>query len=217
MNRFLSIACLVLPVWVANAQESDTTSPELPKTVFGIKGGVNVSSLSASINSESRAKPGLALGFYVKVPMSLGGFFRPELYYSNQGQKDNYVFPYGHGGPSIGSTTTSLHYINVPLLLEFGRKVSFQVGPQVGILLKGTEKGTVASVKVDDDLKDVMTKADVALVAGVGFSPGAHFNCGARYNYGISNIYKPADDGNSNNDLPTVQNRVFHFYVAYSF
>ena len=215
MNRVFTVIFFFLTIGIASAQESITQPSELPKTVFGIKAGINISSLSASINSESRAKAGPAVGFYVKTPMGRRSFFRPELYYSNQGQKDNYLYPYG--GPSIGSTTTSMHYINIPLLFELGKKLSFQVGPQIGVLVKGMEKGTVSSVKLDEDLNDVMTTAELSLVVGAGFSAGEHFNCGVRYNHGVSNIYDPDDDQYPGIDPPKVQNRVFHFYVAYSF
>jgi hypothetical protein len=213
MNRIL-VSIFLLTSVVARAQEA-TTPPESPKTVFGIKGGVNISTFSASINSESRAKPGLALGLYVKTAIGRRSFFRPELYYSNQGQKDNYLYPYG--GPSIGTTTTNMHYVNIPLLFEIGKKVSFQFGPQVGFLVKGKETGTIASVQVDEDLKDVMSAIDFSLVVGLGVSLGDHFNSGVRYNHGVTNIYSPDDDSFPGVDPPTVQNRVFHFYIAYSF
>ncbi len=217
MHRFLilTLALFLLNLFSCHAQESVLEPPDDPKTVFGIKGGINISTFSASINSESRAKPGLALGFYLKNQIGPKFYFRPELYYSNQGQKDNYIYPYG--GPSIGSTKTNMHYLNVPILFELGSKMCFQFGGQLGILLAGREKGTVASVKVDEKLNDIMKTADLALVVGVGYSLGRHFNSGARLNYGVTNIYSPDDDSGSNIDFPDVQNRVFHFYVAYSF
>jgi hypothetical protein len=217
MHRFFIISLVLLFVngFFCRAQESVSKSQEFSKVLFGIKGGINISTFSASINSESRAKPGLALGIYLKKQIGTKLFFRPELYYSNQGQKDNYLFPYG--GPSIGTTTTNMHYLNVPLLFELGNKVCFQFGGQLGILLAGVEKGTVASVRVDNKLNDVMTTADFALVVGAGYSLGHHFNGGVRFNYGVSNIYNPDQASGSNIELPKVQNRVLHFYVAYSF
>jgi hypothetical protein len=217
MHRFftISLVLLLVNIFVSRAQEHVSDSQEFSKVLFGIKGGMNISSFSASINSESRAKAGLTLGIYLKKQIGPKLFFRPELYYSNQGQKDNYLFPYG--GPSIGSTTTSMHYLNVPLLFELGNKISFQFGGQLGILLAGTENGTVASVKVDNKLNDVMTKADFALVVGAGYSLNRHFNSGVRFNYGVTNIYSPDKSSGLNVDLPKVHNRVLHFYVAYSF
>jgi hypothetical protein len=214
MCRILAIALtfVFMRILASHAQEPVR---EFPKAVFGIKGGVNVSRFSTSINSESRAKAGLALGIYVKKQIDPKIFFRWELYYSNQGQKDNYLYPYG--GPSIGRTTTSMHYVNTPFLLEFGRNVSFQTGAQVGLLIVGKEKGTIESVKVNNNLKDVMTTADMSLVIGVGISPGEHFNGGIRINYGVTNIYNPETDSSSGVDVPEIHNRTLHCYVAYSF
>jgi hypothetical protein len=217
MNRFSEITFMLLlfTVVVSSAQESPSKPQQLSKLEFGIKGGVNISTFSASINSESRAKAGLALGIYLKKQIGPNFFFRPELYYSNQGQKDNYLYPYG--GPSIGSTTTSMHYLNVPLLFEVGKRLSFHFGGQIGILLSGIEKGTIASVEIDEKLNDIMTTADLSLVVGAGYSLNRHFNGGVRINYGVSNIYSPEQDLGSRIDFPKVHNRVLHLYVAYSF
>jgi Outer membrane protein beta-barrel domain len=214
--RFLIITffLVLINIVVTPAQEA-LKSIEYPKAVFGIKGGVNISTFSASINSETQAKPGMALGIYIRKQISPKLYFRPEMYYSNQGQKDNYLYPYG--GPSIGSTTTSMHYLNIPLLFELGNKVSFQFGGQLGVLLAGTEKGTVASVEIDQKLDDVMSAVDFALVAGVGITFGRNINGGVRVNYGITNILNPEQDANSNIELPNVHNRVLQFYVGYSF
>jgi hypothetical protein len=212
MNRYFGITFILIlvDVFVSTAQEPTLKPQEFPKVVFGIKSGVNISTLSASINSESRAKAGLVLGIYLKKQISPKLFFRPEFCYSNQGQKDNHLYPYG--GPSIGSTESNLHYLNAPLLFELGKKLSLQFGGQIGVLVSGREKGTVASVEVDDKLTDVMTTADFAIVIGAGYSL-KHLNGGVRLNYGITNIYNPEQDS----DTPKVHNRVLSFYIAYSF
>jgi len=124
MYRYFVITLVLLLVnaSVLHGQELEAKSKEFPRASFGLKGGINLSMFSASINSESRAKPGLAVGMYLKKQIGPKFYFRPELYYSNQGQKDNYVYP--TGGPSIGTTTTNMHYLNVPLLFELGNKMS---------------------------------------------------------------------------------------------
>jgi len=212
MNRYFGITFILILVniFVSTAQDSTSNQQEFSKVIFGIKSGVNISTLSASINSESRAKVGLVLGIYLKKQISPTLFFRPELCYSNQGQKENYLYPYG--GPSIGSTKKNLHYLNAPLLFELGEKLSFQFGGQIGLLVAGREKGTVESVKVDNKLNDVMTTADFAIVAGIGYSL-KHLNGGLRLNYGVTNIYNPEQDS----DSPKVHNRVLNLYIAYSF
>jgi hypothetical protein len=216
MKKILSIAALLCLLSSAKAQETNNkeqTLPANPPTVFGFKAGLNASIFSASINSESSFKSGFHFGIYVKTPITYRFFFRPELYYSNQGQKDNYQMP--SSGTSVGKTTTTLQYINIPLLFEQGRKVSFQFGPQIGILAGSREKGTFNNQNVDEDLASVMKGADLSLVLGMGVAPGKHFNFGFRYNYGLTDIYK-ADNDAGVTDFPDIKNRVLHFYVACS-
>lgn len=174
---------------------------------FGLKAGLNLSIFSASVNSESSFKPGLHVGGYMRKPISANFFFRPEIYFSSQGQKDDYQLG---NGTSIGATETTTNYINVPVLFEVGRKVSFQFGPQVGFLLSAREEGTIDNEKVDDDLKEYMKSTDFSGVLGIGVSPGEHFNFGARANIGLTN-FNDTDGGID------VKHRVIHFYVAYSF
>ena len=183
------------------------------KVQFGIKGGMNVSSLSASINSNSEFRSGFNAGFYFKAPIGKNAFFRPEIFYSVQGQKDNYTYS---TGIDAGKTTTTLSYLNIPLLLEFGKKITFQTGMQVGVLLSAGEKGTIGTEPVDDDLKKFMSKVDMSFVVGMGVNLTPRFNLGARYNLGLSDIFQNAYEPYPGLEFPSVKNRVFHFFVGYS-
>lgn len=205
---------ILLNTFISTAQEASVKS-DTSNSLFGIKAGINLSSLSASVNAESRSKFGPTFGIYLKKQVDKNLFIRYELYYSNQGQKVNYLFSYG--GPSIGSTTINLHYLNLPILFEFGKKLSFQFGGQIGLLISGREKGMVSSVEVDEKLNDSMKTGDFSLVVGVAHSMGRHFNSGIRLNYGVSNILSDPEDVNYNIEIPKVMNRVLHFYVAYTF
>ncbi len=183
------------------------------KVQFGIKGGINLSILSAAINSDSQFKSGLNAGFYFKAPIGRNAFFRPEIFYSVQGQKDNYTYS---TGADAGKTTTTLSYLNIPLLLEFGKKITFQTGMQVGVLLSAREKGRIGTEPVDDDLKKIMSKVDMSLALGMGANLTPRFNIGARYNLGLSDIFKNTYEPYPGLVFPSVKNRVFHFFVGYS-
>ena len=91
---------------------------------------------------------------------------------------------------------------------------------EIGFLVNSREKGTISNTKVDDNLKDVMSKADLGLVLGMGFAPVKRFNCGMRLNIGLTDVYI-ADNKNKSNysgiDYPNIANRVIHFYIATSF
>jgi hypothetical protein len=180
---------------------------------FGIKTGFNVSTFSASINSEASSLIGFHIGGFMKAPIHGNLFFRTELFFSSQGQKDNYK--YGSNGPSAGSTVTTVNYLNFPMLLETGKKVTFQAGPQLGILMSGREKGTIGNQPVNDDLKEVMKSTDFSFLLGLGINASAHLHFGARYQLGLSGIF--AKPPNAPVDFPSIKNRVFHFFVGYSF
>lgn len=192
-------------LWLITAANSQDTT-----TVFGLKAGINYSIFSASVNSDASFKTGFHIGGFIRTPISRNAFFRPEIYYSRQGQKDDL----GSGD----ETTTTVNYVNVPFLFEIGRKVSFQFGPQMGLLVSAREKGTIGSEDIDDDLKSVMRTVDVSAVLGIGFNPSQNFHLGVRYNIGLTDIYKGDEDANIPGlDFPDIKNRVFHFYVGYSF
>jgi hypothetical protein len=214
MKYIATIAVILFAVLPAQAQSTETETSDLPKPVFGIKTGFNISQLSASFNSESKPKVGMHLGIFLRVPITEEAYFRPELYYSSQGQKDDYISP--STKQSVGTTTTQLNYMNIPLVLEYGKKFSFQIGAQLGILLSATEKGTINNQKVDDDLKEIMRSTEFGFLLGFGVSPGKHFNAGVRYNLGVSDIFS-ADEDAGVTDFPAVRNRMMHFYLGYSF
>lgn len=181
------------------------------KPLFGIKGGLNISIFSASVNSQSSVKTGFHVGGFSRVQMRNKLFFRPEIVFSSQGQKDNYQDT--PGGSSVGKTTTTVNYINIPLLLEVGNKISAHFGVQTGILLSAKEEGEVSGIKVNENLNDDMLNPDISLVIGLGFRSSDHFDIGARLNYGISKIFDYTDIGG----FPSIKNRVFQFYVGYAF
>jgi len=207
----VQLACLDKSL--ANIKSKDHTGKE-GKVYFGIKGGANLSILSASINSESQFRSSWNLGIYLKVPIGKNSFFRPEIFYSSQGQKDNYTY---NTGLDAGKTTTTLNYLNIPLLLEFGKTITVQTGFQAGILLSAREEGQITNQPIDDDLKEIMNPVDMSLVVGVGANVSRKINLGVRYNLGLTNIFKETYQPYPGLDFPVVKNRVFHFFVGFSF
>jgi hypothetical protein len=174
---------------------------------FGIKTGINSSMFNASINSTPSRKSGFHLGFFIRSKIKDKVNFRPELYYSAQGQKDKY----DNNG---GSTTTSVNYLNLPLLFEFGNKVSFHLGPQAGFLLSAREKGTIGGDPVDSDLKDTMKKApELSLILGLNANLSKRVCLGARFNAGLSSIFLENEIA-PGVTMPPVKNGVLHFYIG---
>jgi hypothetical protein len=177
------------------------------KSEFGIKAGLNVSIFSASVNSYAAFKPGLNVGVYSKTQLADYVSWRGELNYSQQGEKDDY----GSGD----LTTTSVNYLTVPVLLEVGKKVTANIGPQFGFLLSAHERGTLNGQPADDDLKPVMKSSDLGIVFGLGFNPGGNLHFGIRYNMGMTAIFNTMQGPGYT--FPEIKNQVLNGFVSYSF
>ncbi|HZH01558.1 MAG TPA: outer membrane beta-barrel protein, partial [Flavisolibacter sp.] len=95
MNAF--VAALLISI-VGVAQDE-------PK--FGLKGGLNVSTLSYNNNTDADWKTGFHLGGLAHVHLTPSFSLQPEIYYSSQGVK---------GIPYINNTLNlNLSYVNVPI------------------------------------------------------------------------------------------------------
>ena len=144
----------------------------------GFKVGLNGSEITNS--SPGKIKMGLNVGFYYRAHLAKNLFFRPEVNYSNQGQKDY--------SPNSISTTTTLQYLNLPFLLEYGRKFRFQIGPQVGVLVAARTKGSVAGSYINENQSSKFTSGELGLVLGLYTQVNKTLGVGVRFNRGISNI-----------------------------
>jgi hypothetical protein len=182
--------------------QQDSSSVLANKPDFGLKTGLNLSILSASFNNESSFKPGFHLGAFMKTRLGNSGYFQPEIYYSNQGQKNDYG--------ADGSTKLNMNYLNIPLLFGFGKRFSVQAGPQFGFLFAAKEVGELNGSSMDDDLMDYTNTVDFSLVLGLEFKANENIALGARMNYGMTNVFADIEDYE-------IENRVFHFYLSYAF
>jgi len=141
---------------------------------FGVKGGMNASTLGKS-----------NLGYVPRIGYLIGGtvefittpFFsiQTELNYSLQGAaKDRSRQVY-----------LNYHYLNIPLLLKayFHENASFELGAQYGLLLRAVEKNEFNN----QDRSDEVNNSDFAAVFGLTYKLNEQFTFGLRFNLGISN------------------------------
>ncbi len=124
---------------------------------FGIKGGLNLSTVGSYGNSEEgetiNLKPGFQLGvtYYTDLPIGLG--FAIELNFEQRGtisKKDYEILSpvfnpadgtvLGIGNYEISQEANSVQqYLNVPMLLYFGtQNLKIYAGPNIGYLIQGT-------------------------------------------------------------------------------
>ena len=179
------LAALMLSVGVLAKAQTDTH--------FGIKAGLNISSLDVKEGVDFDSKAGLYLGGLAHVHLSPHFAVQPEIVYSQQGGKD-------------GSDKWNINYINVPVLLQYmaGNGFRIQTGPQLGI----NASAKIKSGDVEVENHDVST-LDFSWALGASYMGASGLGVDARYNIGISNV----DDASS----PIVRNRVFQVGLFYQF
>ena len=166
---------------------------------FGIKAGLNASSLNYNNNSDMQSKIGFNAGILAHIHTSSKMWaIQPELYYSSEGAKSK----------SNSNKSLNLGYLNLPVLIQymFDNGFRLEAGPQVGFLMNAKSKVGNTST----DIKDNMQSAVFSIPVGVGYLTTGGLGFDARYNFGISNINK-SDRG------PKVHSNVFQFDVFYQF
>src|SRR6476659_4421826 len=95
MKTFLSFILLLGLTVLANAQSADTH--------FGLKAGLNISSLEVKDGVDFDSKAGFHIGGLAHVHLSPHFGVQPEIVYSEQGGKD-------------GEDKWKINYLNVPVL-----------------------------------------------------------------------------------------------------
>ncbi len=182
----------------------------------GIKGGVNLSTLSIDDNNDKNMKLGFNVGVFNKIALTESFAIQPELLYSRQGLKVEY------DGIADGETKFNLNYINLPVKLVFNlsEDFEFQFGPYVGYLINANLKSDAEvlglfDIDSEDDVdRKNFNSIDYGLTAGLAFDLKPLI-VGFNYNLGLSQVAK--DDEFSYNMLGNAKNRVIQVYVGLKF
>ena len=171
----------------------------------GIKGGLNIASEMGSEgkhSSQTDARLGFHLGFFVEVPISAKVSIQPELLYSMQGGR------YKDGKYSI---TEKIYYINIPLMFKFyvwEQRLSIDVGPQFGYMISAKISSEGNSMNIYDS--DVLNKFDAALALGISFKLNEKIDFGLRGAVSFTNMLSEGGDYR-------VTNSVSQLSVAFKF
>jgi hypothetical protein len=146
---------------------------------FGIKGGANMYKIDGrSFNDEFNFA--YNVGAYAEINFTKNWGVQPELLWNqtNFRTSDQFenIVPEG-----FNDIKGSLNYLTIPLLLSYRptKIISFQAGPQFGILVNQTS--------IVDSAKAAFKHGDFSLVGGVQLNLGA-IKLGARYFIGLNNI-----------------------------
>jgi hypothetical protein len=164
------------------------------QTHFGLKAGLNLSSVAVENGIDYKTRTGIHFGGLAHIHISTHFALQPELVFSMQG----------------GETNTSkykLNYINVPVLAQYMTNDGFrlQTGPQIGFL-------TSAKIKtgnVEVTLTDSRSSVDLSWAFGASYLFPQGIGIDARYNLGLTNIV--------DSDDYSEKNRVFQVGLFYQF
>jgi hypothetical protein len=166
---------------------------------FGVKGGLNASSLNSSpTNEDMQTKIGFNVGLLGHIHTANESWaIQPELYYSAEGAKSK----------ANNDVSTNLGFINIPVLAQymFDNGFRLEAGPQLDLLMSAKNKNNNTST----DIKDALNTAGFSIPVGVGYLTRTGLGFDARYNFGMSNIYK--------NATAKVKSNVFQFDIFYQF
>ncbi len=175
---------------------------------FGVKGGLNLASLSFSEDVDNSIKSllGVHVGPVAEFELQEGLYFNTGLLFSLKGAKMKY---------GEESASTSLNYLEIPLNVAYkfstGEKSKFfaQAGPYLGYALSGKTKygGESESINFKED---GLKRFDFGLGVGLGIELGSIVPS-VSYQLGLSNL-----NDDSEMDVK-VKNKVFQISIAYMF
>lgn len=186
MKKLILTAAAVFAFGFINAQD----------TKFGAKGGLNFATVSETEGAKN--KIGFNIGVFAEIGISDSFSVQPELLFSTQGA--------GYEGGS-----TSLNYINIPVMAKFkvAEGFSLQAGPQFGLLMSATSNPDNGDSK---DVKDGLKTLDLGLNFGAGYDISENIMVDLRYNLGLGGLTKDLPDGAKDSN-----NRVIALSVGYKF
>lgn len=159
---------------------------------FGVKGGVNLSSVQTP-DLTSNSKTGYHAGLFTHIHLNKNFALQPEVLYSTQGGEYNNV-------------KLKTDYVSIPVLGQymFGNGFRIETGPQIGFL-------TSADIEVGNNktaAKDFLNTTEFSWAFGAGFLTKSGLGIDARYNHGITDIAK---------NSPAIKNRTWQFGLFYQF
>lgn len=174
--KILSVLIVLLTATIVlNAQ----TPANVPLFQLGIKAGANITRIGDE-SFDDQFKFGYHAGGFAIIKLSDVIQLQPEVLFNQFNTKTS--SDYDDVVNSNNLKDVQLNYLSIPLLLNISpsKLLSFQVGPQYGILIDG-----------DDDLvdngKNAFRKGDFSMLGGLQLNL-AGFKVGARYMIGLSDI-----------------------------
>lgn len=167
--------------------------------VIGIKGGVNFSNFIGAIEDQG-TRSSIHIGLLAEIMVSDNFSIQPEILYSKQGST--------YTGNIPGFFRTKLDYISLPVEGKFKitDKISFEAGPQLGILMSSRLKTNNLNSKIEG-----LKTLDFSINAGLQYNINKGAFVQGRYVFGLT------DTGLSGNSNNRNTNSVIQLSIGYLF
>lgn len=194
---------------LAFAQQTNSSSP----VSFGVKGGMNVSSLSKNNGlDDQKSKIGFNAGVFANIPVASSFSIQPEVLYSQYGEKNEYT-AFG----TKYSASTKLDYITVPVMFQYNAlpNLYLEAGPEFGFMVSAKNKfknESNGNSSTSDNYKDNLNTFNFGIGIGAGYYFTQNLGITARYVAGLTDIAKDRPSGSD-----AIRNNVFQVGLAYKF
>lgn len=214
----LILGIAVLSTSLAFAQTTTTTTTTRTTSSsdvrFGIKGGMNVSSLSKDGALEDQgSKIGFNAGVFATIPVAESFSIQPEVLYTQYGDKyDEVVLGNRY------SRARHLDYVAVPVMFQYNFVPNFYVeaGPEFGLLVNAKNKFKNETnndvITESGDYKDDLNSFNLGIGLGAGYYFTDNIGITARYVAGVTDVAKDRPNGSD-----AIRNNTFQVGLAYKF
>jgi hypothetical protein len=171
---------------------------------LGIKGGANIGKIDGQ-SFNQQFKFGYSLGAFAELNFNKTWGIQPELLWnqSNTQTSDNFSILYN----GVTQENITLNYLSIPILITVRPipLLSFQFGPQFGILLSQNKD-------LFNNGEDAFKEGDISILGGAQLNLGG-LRVGARYYAGLTDMGLKTINGTPNHD--TWKNQGFQLYVGF--
>jgi opacity protein-like surface antigen len=194
---------------LAFAQQTTSSNP----VTFGVKGGMNVSSLSKTEGlDDQKSKIGFNAGVFANIPVATSFSIQPEVLYSQYGEKSDAKL-----GSTKISNSTKLDYITVPVMFQYNAlpNLYLEAGPEFGFMVSAKNKvknESTGDSYTTDNYKDNLNTFNFGIGLGAGYYFTPNLGITARYVAGLTDIAKNRPSGSD-----AIRNNVFQVGLAYKF
>lgn len=179
---------------------------------FGVKGGLNLSTLAVDNANDESTRLGFNAGVFARTMPSSPFGLQIELLYSTRGSHTTYT---GFFDLLDQEVDFNLNYLELPVLASFrvGDIVDLQLGAYGAYLLSANVSTTGDFGDGSKELdRDNFRSMDFGIAGGVGFNLGPNAQVGVRYLHGLSNV---EDGGAAEVFLGDAKNRTAQVYVGF--